>query len=91
MIVPDNLEDPDAPAIEARNDRDRRSGNNNRGGYNRGGKGGKYNDRGRNGGYNKKPYNRDRKPAGGNGGGTTMKANNDFFGIFLGNSNNEEK
>ena len=91
VIVPDNLEDPDAPAIAARNDRDRRSGNNNRGGYNRGSKGGKYHDRGRNGGYNKKPYNRDRKPAGGNGGGTTLKANNDFFGIFLGNSNNEDK
>ena len=90
VIVPDNLEDPNAPAIAARNDRDRR-GNNNRGGYNRGGKGGKYNDRGRSGGYNKKPYNRDRKPAGGNGGGTSLKANNDFFGIFLGNSNNEEK
>ena len=92
VIVPDNLEDPDAPAIAARNDRDRRShGNNNRGGYNRGGKGGKYNDRGRSGGYNKKPYNRDRKPAGGNGGGTSLKANNDFFGIFLGNSNSEDK
>ena len=91
VIVPDNLEDPDAPAIAARNDRDRRNGNNNRGGYNRGGKGGKYNDRGRSGGYNKKPYNRDRKPAGGNGGGTTMKASNDFFGIFLGNSSNEDK
>ena len=92
VIVPDNLEDPNAPAIAARNDRDRRShGNNNRSGYNRGGKGGKYNDRGRSGGYNKKPYNRDRKPAGGNGGGTSLKANNDFFGIFLGNSNNEDK
>ena len=92
VIVPDNLEDPNAPAIAARNDRDRRShGNNNRGGYNRGGKGCKYNDRGRSGGYNKKPYNRDRKPAGGNGGGTSLKANNDFFGIFLGNSNNEDK
>ena len=92
VIVPDNLEDPDAPAIAARNDRDRRShGNNNRGGYNRGGKGGKYNDRGRSGGYNKKPYNRDRKPAGGNGGGTSLKGNNDFFGIFLGNSNSEDK
>ena len=92
VIVPDNLEDPDAPAIAARNDHDRRShGNNNRGGYNRGGKGGKYNDRGRSGGYNKKPYNHDRKPAGGNGGGTSLKANNDFFGIFLGNSNNEDK
>ncbi|MBE7079922.1 MAG: protein jag [Clostridiales bacterium] len=88
VIIPDNLEDPNAPAIEARNDRDRR-GRNDRG-YNRGGKGGKYNG-GNKGGYNKKPYNRDRKPAGGNGGGTTLKANNDFFGIFLGNSNNEDK
>ena len=92
VIVPDNLEDPDAPAIAARNDRDRRNGKNDRG-YNRGGNGGRggYN-RGKNdrGGY-KKPYNRDRKPAGGNGGGTTMKANNDFFGIFLGNSKNEDK
>ena len=91
VIVPDNLEDPEAPAIAARNDRDRRGNNNHRGGYNRGGKGGKYNDRGRSGGYNKKPYNRDRKPAGGNGGGTSLKGNNDFFGIFLGNSNNEDK
>ena len=90
VIVPDNLEDPNAPAIAARNERDRR-GNNNRGGYNRGGKGGKYNDRGRSGSYNKKPYNRDRKPAGGNGGGTSLKGNNDFFGIFLGNSNSEDK
>ena len=95
VIVPDILEDPDAPAIAARNDRDRRNGHGNRGGYNnRGGnKGGnKYgNNRGKSGGYNKKPYNRDRKPAGGNGGGTSLKANNDFFGIFLGNSNNEDK
>ena len=92
VIVPDNLEDPDAPAIAARNDRDRRSGN--RGGYNRSNGGNRGYNRGGNGnrgGYNKKPYNRDRKPAGGNGGGTTMKANNDFFGIFLGNSNNEDK
>jgi spoIIIJ-associated protein len=88
VIIPDNLEDPNAPAIEARHDRDRH-GRNDRG-YNRGGKGGKYGS-GNKGGYNKKPYNRDRKPAGGNGGGTTLKANNDFFGIFLGNSNNEEK
>ena len=59
-----------------------------RGGYNRGGNKGGY---GNKSGYNKKPYNRDRKPAGGNGGGTTLKANNDFFGIFLGNSNSEDK
>ncbi len=87
VIIPDNLEDPDAPAIEARNDRDRRGGRNDRGGN----RGGKYNNRGGKGGYNKKPYNRDRKPSGGSGGGTTLKANNDFFGIFLGNSNNEDK
>ena len=90
VIVPDNLEDPDAPAISARNDRGGRNsrGNGRYNDRNRGGKGGYNRDRG---GYNKKSYNRDRKPANGNGGGTTMKANNDFFGIFLGNSNNEEK
>lgn len=87
VIIPDNLEDPDAPAIEARHDRDKRNGRGDRG-HNRGGR---YNDRGGKSGYNKKPYNRDRKPSGGNGGGTTLKTNNDFFGIFLGNSNNEDK
>ena len=90
VIIPDNLEDPDAPALSARNDRggrDNRGGRNNqRGGYNRGGKGGYGNK----GGYNKKPYNRDRKPSSSDAttGGTTMKPNNDFFGIFLGNSGN---
>ena len=91
VVIPDNLEDPDAPALPARNDRNNRR---DRGDYNkRGGRSGGY-DRGRNGrsgGYNKKPYNRDRKPASGNGGGTTLKAGNDFFGIFLGNSNNMEE
>lgn len=97
VVIPDNLEDPEAPAIPARNDRDRH-GRNDRGYNNRGGNrngrsgGGKYNDRGRNGGFNKKPYNRDRKPSSGSGatGGTSLK-NSDFFGIFLGNSNNEDK
>ena len=92
VIIPDNLEDPDAPAIPARNDRDRRDrrdrgyGRGGRGGRDRGGRGGK-------GGFNKKPFNRDRKPSSGSSssGGTTMKASNDFFGIFLGNSNNEDK
>ena len=92
VIIPDNLEDPDAPAIPARNDRDRRDRRDR--GYGRGGRGGR--DRGgRNGkgGFNKKPFNRDRKPSSGSSssGGTTMKASNDFFGIFLGNSNNEDK
>ena len=84
VIVPENLADPDAPAMPARTERnghrdDRRGGNRN---GNRGG-----NRNGNRGGYgNKKPYNRDRKPSGGNGGGTTMKKNSDFFGTFLGNS-----
>ena len=89
VVVPDNLEDPTAPAIPARTDRDRRDR-----GYNRGGRG-KYGDRGSRGGkggFNKKPYNRDRKPSSGSGstGGTSMKGSMDFFGIFLGNSNSDE-
>ena len=98
VIIPDNLEDPDAPALSARNDRGGRRDNNrgygNRGGYgNRNGNRGGYNRNGGNrGGYNKKPYNRDRKPSEGSGatGGTSMKPNNDFFGIFLGNSGSGE-
>lgn len=97
VIVPENLEDPEAPAIPARTERnDRRNGRgNNRGGRGNG-RGGYGNNRGgrSNGGFNKKPYNRDRKPSNGGSatGGTTMKQSNDFFGIFLGNSgNNEEK
>ena len=94
VVVPNNLEDPDAPAIPARNNREGNRNGRNGGRYNDRGRGkgnGRFNDRGRSGGYNKKPYNRDRKPSSGNGGGTTLKTNNDFFGIFLGNSNNEEK
>ncbi len=101
VIVPDNLEDPEAPALPARTER-RGGRNDRRGGYNRGGRrdgthggrggrdGGYNRDRRQSGGYNKKPYNRDRKPSdGGNTGGTTLKKSNDFFGIFLGNSNND--
>ena len=89
VVIPDNLEDPTAPAIPARTDRNRRDR-----GYNRGGRG-KYGDRGSRGGkggFNKKPYNRDRKPSSGSGstGGTSMKGSMDFFGIFLGNSNSDE-
>lgn len=96
VIVPDNLEDADAPAIPARNDRDRRD-RRDRGYGNRGGRGRDKGFGGRSGGnrggFNKKPYNRDRKPASGSSssGGTTMKASNDFFGIFLGNSGNSEE
>lgn len=92
VVIPDNLEDPDLPAISARNDRrdggrrnDRRGGN--RGYGNRGGKGGYGGNRG---GY-KKNFNRGSSSDGNNAsGGTTLKPNNDFFGIFLGNSNKDE-
>ena len=83
VVVPDNLLDPDAPALSARRD-DRRDRND----RNHGGRKDRNNRGGRGGSYGKKPYNR-----GGNRGarssgsanGTTLK-NNDFFGTFLGNS-----
>jgi spoIIIJ-associated protein len=83
VIVPDNVTDPDAPAIPVRNER---RGNDRGGRYDRNRGNGRNNGRGGNrGGYGKKPYNR-----GGNGGskpssGSSMK-NTDFFGTFLGNS-----
>ena len=97
VVIPENLEDPNAPAIPARNERDRRDRRDR--GYNRGGKGngGRYSDRSKGNGrdrgsFNKKPYNRERKPASsGNGGGTSLKAGTDFFGIFLGNSNSKDE
>lgn len=91
VVIPDNLEDPDAPAISVRRD-DRRGGNDRNRGGNRGGNrnGGSRGDN--RGGYNKKPYNRsgNRGNSGNaNASGTTLK-NNDFFGTFLGNSGNKE-
>ncbi len=93
VIIPDNLEDPEAPAYVVRADRnDRRGGRDRR--DNRGGRSSGYNRGGRDrrdgnrGGYNKKPMGR--RPSGGPSGGTSLKANNDFFGIFLGNSNSSE-
>lgn len=90
VIIPDNLEDPNAPAISARNDRrdqgrGGRGGRNDRGnrssgGYNRGGS--------RTGGYKK--FNREGKDSS-SAGGTTMKPSTDFFGIFLGNSGNKDE
>ena len=91
VIIPNNLEDPDAPAMPARNERASRGRDRDRNG--RGGRGGKTFGGNRGGrGFDKKPYNRDRKPSSGSGstGGTTMKPSNDFFGIFLGNSNNDK-
>ena len=92
VIIPDNLEDPEAPAISARTER----GGRNERGYNRGGKGKNergFNRGGNKGGYNKKPFNRDRKaPTGSSStGGTSLKSSNDFFGIFLGNSGNNSE
>ena len=90
VIVPNNLEDPDAPAMPARNERGGRGRDRDRNG--RGGRGGRNFGGNRCGrGSDKKPYNRDRKPSGsGSTGGTTMKPSNDFFGIFLGNSNSDK-
>ncbi len=93
VIIPDNLEDPDAPAyvVRKREDRGGRGGRDTRGrgkgGY--GNRGGRNDRRDTRGGYNKKPMGR--RPSSGPSGGTTLKPNNDFFGIFLGNSNNDEK
>ena len=82
VIVPANLEDENAPAIPARTEkRDDR-----RGGRRDDRRGGRRDDR-KSGYGNKKPYSRDRKPAGsGNSAGTSMKKSSDFFGTFLGNS-----
>ena len=82
VVIPDNLEDPDAPAISARRD-ERRGG---RGG-NRGGRNDRGGRNGRSGSYGKKPYNRGGRSGGNSSSasGTTLK-NNDFFGTFLGNS-----
>lgn len=84
VVVPDNLEDPTAEAIEARNDRNR-GRNDRRGGYNR--------DRRNNtrSGYGNKGGRKFKRDGGStNSGGTSMK-NNDFFGIFLGNSGNKDE
>ena len=97
VIVPNNLEDETLPALPAREERHHGGNRNrNRGGrnnYSRGGnRGSKGNfNRDRKGGYNK---NRSHSNTSGNtspSGGTTLKPNNDFFGIFLGNSGNKDE
>ena len=88
VIIPENLADPDAPAIPARTERnDRRGGRNDRGYGRNDRRGGGRNDRrGGRGGYGKR--DRGSRPAGGSSetSGTTMKKSSDFFGTFLGNS-----
>ncbi len=91
VIIPDNLEDPNAPAIPARTERrerDNRRGG--RGGYNKGGRssGGYNRGSSRSGGYKK--FNREGKDSS-SAGGTSMKPSTDFFGIFLGNSGNKDE
>jgi spoIIIJ-associated protein len=90
VIVPDNLEDPNAPALPARNERDgRRNGGRNDRRNGRGNGRGNYGNRGgRNDRGGRKPMGR--KPSAGPTGGTSLKGNNDFFGIFLGNSGTSE-
>ena len=85
VIIPDNLADPDAPAIPARTERDGRRNDRRNGGRrnDRGSFGGRGNNRG-----GRKPMGR--KPAAGPTGGTSLKGKTDFFGIFLGNSGNSE-
>lgn len=85
VIIPDNLEDPTAPALPARTERDRRDnrgGNRGRGGRGGNGKGGSR------GGFNKKSFDRKPRSSGGAATGGTSLKNTDFFGIFLGNSGN---
>lgn len=86
VIVPANV-DPEAPAMMARNERggkDRGYGRDRNRGNRNGGKG-------RNDKFGKKPYNRDRKPSGGSSTGGTSLKNTDFFGIFLGKSENKDE
>jgi spoIIIJ-associated protein len=89
VVIPDNLLDADAPAIEARSERnDRSRGGRGRGGY---GQSGGYNKKGFGGrdGY-KKPFNKKREGGSSEStGGTTMKKS-DFFGTFLGNSKDQQ-
>lgn len=86
VVIPDNLADPDAPAIAARNERGGRNGHGNSSrGFNRGYDKKPYGNRG-----GKKPYNNRRREGGSSEqtGGTTMKKS-DFFGTFLGNSKDQ--
>ena len=81
VVIPDNLEDPTADAIPARTERRNDRGRGGNRGGNRSGSRGFGN---RSGGYKK--FNRDGGNS--NSGGTSLKKDNDFFGIFLGNSGN---
>ena len=81
VVVPSNLENPDEEPIPARTER-----RNDRGG--RGGYGGRTG--GKSGYGNKRSGGFKRSGSTSNSGGTTLKKDNDFFGIFLGNANKDE-
>ena len=87
VVIPNNVLDPDEPAMPARTERNDR---------NRGGRSGGSNSfkkpYGNRNGY-KKPYNKKREGGYGSSeqtGGTTLKKS-DFFGTFLGNSKNQDQ
>ena len=86
VVIPENLEDPTAEAIPARSERRNDRGSRGKRDNARGGRsvGSSRGFGARNSGNRK--FNRDGKGASSSG-GTSLK-NNDFFGIFLGNSGN---
>ena len=93
VVIPAELEDESLPPIMARNERRGGGKDSKSRGGRYAGKGGRssgkgYGDKRGNGGYKK--YNRDGGSQSSSG-GTTMKKNSDFFGIFLGNSGNNSE
>lgn len=85
VIVPNNLSDPDLPAIPARDERRQNGG--------RGGRGGRGRGERRNGGKRdfggSKPYNQKRSGMR-TGSSSSSSPSSDFFGTFLGNSHDDE-
>ena len=81
VIVPNNVAEGDEEMIPARTERKRER--NDRGNGGRNGRSGFGNKRSSGGGFK-------RSGSTSNSGGTSLKKDNDFFGIFLGNSNKDE-
>ena len=81
VIVPNNVAEGDEEMIPARTERKRER--NDRGNGGRNGRNGFGNKRSSGGGFK-------RSGSTSNSGGTSLKKDNDFFGIFLGNSNKDE-
>ena len=86
VIIPENEEDATLPPLPARSERrDDRRDRRDRG--DRRGNGRAFGNKGGRGGYKKQTRSGSGAPA---SGGTSMKGNTDFFGIFLGNSGNND-